>query len=67
MPSSSPNRLLTVRAALLLLIAAIVGLVAGAVGYFAYRDLAIAVLVGGGAAGGALGLLHGLLAADERE
>jgi hypothetical protein len=52
---------LTVRAAVVLLIAVVVGLVAGAVGFFAYRDFPTAVLVGGGAAGGALVLFHGLL------
>ena len=60
--SSSPGPLLTVRAAVVLLIALVVGLVAGTLGLLAYRDVPAAVLVGGGAAGGALLLFHGLLA-----
>lgn len=65
MSSSSPARPLSVRTAVLLLITVFVGLVAGAVGFLAYREVAIAVLVGGGAAGGALSLFHRLLASDE--
>jgi hypothetical protein len=61
MRSPSPDPLLTVRAAVVLLIAVVVGLVAGAVGFLAHRDLPTAVLVGGGAAGAALVLFHGLL------
>jgi hypothetical protein len=45
-----------------LLIALVVGLVAGALAFLAYRDVATAVLAGGGAAGGGLALFHGLIA-----
>jgi hypothetical protein len=61
MTTPPPGPLLTVRAALILLIAAVIGLVAGTLGYFANGGLATAALVGGGAAGGALALFHALL------
>lgn len=61
MPSPPPGPLLTVRAAVVLLIAVVVGLIAGVTGYLAYRDFPTAVLVGGGAAGGTLALFHSLL------
>lgn len=50
-----------VRSARILLIAGLVGLVAGSAGYFAYGSFAIAVLIGGGAVGGAMDLLFRLL------
>lgn len=58
-PGSGP--LLTVRAALVLLMASIVGLVAGGLAYLGEHDVPASVLVGGGAAGGALLLFHTLL------
>jgi hypothetical protein len=56
-----PDPLLTVRAALVLLTAIVVGLVAGGLGYLAHHDVPTAVLVAGAAAGGALMLFHSLL------
>jgi hypothetical protein len=58
-PPSGP--LLNARAARILLIAGLVGLVAGSAGYVAYGSSAIAVLVGGAAAGGAMDLFDRLL------
>lgn len=58
---SSSEPLLSVRTAVVLLLAAVIGIAAGCVGFLAYRDVAIAVLIGGGAAGGALPLFHALL------
>lgn len=60
MPSSS-GPLLNVRVTRILLIAGLVGLVAGVLGYVAYGSFAIAVLVGGGAAGGVMDLCDRLL------
>jgi hypothetical protein len=66
MSSPPSDRLLTVRAAVVLLIAAVVGIVAGGLGFLAYRDVPIALLLAGGAGGSALALFHSLLApADE--
>jgi hypothetical protein len=56
-----PGQLLTARAVVALLIAGAVGSVAATAAYFAYDGVAIAVLVGGGAAGSALSLLERLL------
>jgi hypothetical protein len=56
-----PGPLLSVRAALVLLIAVMVGLVAGILAYFAYGGIATAALIGGGGGGGALTLVHTLL------
>lgn len=56
-----PGPLLTVRTVVALLIAGLVGVVAGTVGYFAYDGVAIAVLVGSGAAGSALSMFDRLL------
>ena len=56
--STPPGPLLTVRAALVLLMAIVVGLVAGGLAYLADHDIPTAVLVGGAAAGGALLLFH---------
>jgi len=58
-PGSGP--LLTVRAALVLLIASVVGLVAGGLAYLVDHDVPASVLVGAAAAGGALLLFHTLL------
>lgn len=58
-PPSGP--LLSVRAALVLLIAVVVGLIAGILVYFSYRGIATAVLIGGSGAGGALALANTLL------
>ena len=59
-PPSDP--LLTVRTTVVLLTAAVVGIVAGVLGFLAYRDVPTALLVAGGAGGGAVALFHGLLA-----
>lgn len=56
-----PSPLLTVRAALVLLTAIVVGLVAGALGYLANHDVPTATMIGGGAAGGAIMLFHTVL------
>lgn len=61
MATPPPGPLLSVRAALVLLIAIVVGQVAGILGYFANGGIATAVLIGGTAAGGALALFHTLL------
>jgi hypothetical protein len=61
MATPPPGPLLSVRAALILLIAIVVGLIAGVLGYFANEGIATAVLIGGGGAGGALALFHSLL------
>lgn len=61
MPTPPPGPLLSIRAALILLIAIVIGLVAGILGYFVNASIAAAVLVGGGGAGGALALFHTLL------
>jgi hypothetical protein len=58
---SSRGPLMTVRAAVVLLIAVVVGLGAGGVGYSASRDVAAAVLVAGGAPGTTVVAVHGLL------
>ena len=54
----TPSPLLTVRAAVVLLLALVVGLLAGGLAYLADHSLPAAVLVAGGAAGGALLLFH---------
>jgi hypothetical protein len=61
MATPPPGPLLSIRAALILLIAIVVGLVAGVLGYFANGGVATAVLIGGADAGGALMLFHTLL------
>lgn len=61
MPTPSPGPLLTVRATLVLLIAIIVGSVAGGLSYLAQHNVATSVLVAGGAAGGALVLFQNLI------
>jgi hypothetical protein len=50
--------LLTVRAAVVLLLAVVVGLLTGGLAHLADHSLPAAVLVAGGAAGGALLLFH---------
>lgn len=59
-PSSDP--LLTVRTAVVLLIATVVGIVAGVLGFLAYRDVPVALLLAGGGGGSALALFNSLLA-----
>ncbi|RZT75459.1 hypothetical protein EV383_6199 [Pseudonocardia sediminis] len=60
--SSRPSEpLLPVRTAVVFLIAALVGLVAGGLGFLAYHDVPAALLVAGASAGGALALFHRLL------
>jgi hypothetical protein len=55
--------LLTMRVALVLLVAGVVGIVAGVLALFAApkRSIAVAILVGGSAAGGSLGLFNTLI------
>jgi hypothetical protein len=60
-PSSTTTALLTVRAALILLLALVVGISAGILSYLTDRSVAGAVLLGGGATGGALLLFHTLI------
>lgn len=62
MSSSPSDPLLTVRTAVVLLIAAVVAIVAGVLGFFAYRDVSVALLLAGCAGGSALALFHSLLA-----
>jgi len=59
--SSPSDPLFSVRAALVLLLAFIVGLVAGVLAYLAKPSIPAAVLVGGGAAGGALLMFNSLI------
>lgn len=61
MATPQPGPLLSVRAALVLLIAVVVGLVAGILGFLASGGIAMAVLIGGGCGGSALALFHTLL------
>ena len=61
MTSSSPGPLLNLRAAVVFLLAFVIGVVAGLLSYLADRSLASAVLWGGGAAGGSLMLFHQLI------
>jgi hypothetical protein len=58
-PPSGP--LLSVRSAVVLLVALVVGLLASFLGFFATGGLANAMLIGGAAAGGALALSDRLL------
>jgi hypothetical protein len=53
-----PGPLLTVRAAVVLILALIIGVIAGVLAYLVDRSVPSAVLWGGGAAGGALLLFH---------
>ena len=61
MTPQSPGPLLSERAALLLTLALLVGLIAGTLSYLADNSLPAAALWGGGAAGGALALFHSLI------
>lgn len=61
MATPPPGPLLSIRTALILLIAIVIGLVAGVLGYFSSGGIAAAVLIGGGGAGGSLVLFHTLL------
>jgi hypothetical protein len=61
MTAPPPGPLLSVRAALVLLIAVVIGLVAGVLGYLANGGIAMAALIGGGGSGSALALFHTLL------
>jgi hypothetical protein len=60
-PNPPPDPLLTVRTAVVLTLGLIIGLAAGALGYLAQRDVPTALLIAGGATGGALALFHSLL------
>lgn len=62
MSRPTPGPLLSVRAAVILLIAVVAGIVAGVLGYLATGSLPAAVLTGGGAAGGAVLLFQTLVA-----
>lgn len=66
-PSTNSNQnpqaggLLSLRAVVILLVAVVVGCLAGGLGYLAGQPVAAAVLLGGGAAGATLGLAHTLI------
>jgi hypothetical protein len=60
-PKPTPEPLLTVRAALILLLALIAGAAAGALTYLGHRSVPAAVLVAGSASGGALMLFNSLI------
>lgn len=59
--ATRPGPLLTVRAAVVLLLALLVGIAAGVLGYFVNGGLAAAALLGGGAVGAALALFDKLI------
>ena len=61
MPKPSPDPLLTVRAAVVLLLALITGVAAGVLGYLAHRSFPGALLIGGSAAGGAIMLFNTMI------
>ncbi len=61
MTPSPPDPLLTVRAAVVLLLALVVGLLAGGLSYLMGHSLPSAVLSGGGAAGAGLMLFHSVI------
>jgi hypothetical protein len=56
-----PGPLLSVRAAVVLLLAIVVGLLAGLLASLSGQPLPAAFLLGGGAAGGALALFHAVI------
>jgi hypothetical protein len=58
---ASPGPLLTVRAAVVLLLALVVGVLAGVLSFLVDHSVPSAVLWGGGAAGGALMLFHSII------
>jgi hypothetical protein len=60
-PPSEPERLLSLRATMVLLLAVLTGVAAGVLAHLAGQPVAAAVLVGGGAAGAALALFHNLI------
>lgn len=59
--ASSRSGLLSVRAAVVLLVAIVVGCISGGLAFLAGQPLAGAVLVGGGALGATLGLANTLV------
>jgi hypothetical protein len=59
--TTSTGPLLTVRAALILLLALVTGAAAGILGYLSQRSVPAAVLVAGSAAGAALMLFNSLI------
>ena len=61
MTLTPPGPLLTVRAAVVLLITLIIGVIAGCLAYLADPSVPSAVLWGGGAAGGSLLLFHTII------
>ncbi|HZD15557.1 MAG TPA: hypothetical protein VE196_10650 [Pseudonocardiaceae bacterium] len=58
MTPNNPDPLISVRAAVVLLLTLMVGVSAGVVSYVAHHQIPDAVLVGGAAAGAALMLFH---------
>ena len=62
--TSSPDPLLTVRAAVILLLALVIGVLAGVLSYLTDHSVAGAVLWGGGAAGAALVLFNSIVSRD---
>jgi hypothetical protein len=68
MAAKPPSALLTLRATVVLSLALIAGILSGVLSYLAGDSLPAAVLWGGGAAGGAVVLLHRIvgLETDER-
>jgi hypothetical protein len=60
-PKPSADPLLTVRAAVILLLALIVGSVAGVLGYMAHRSFPEAALIAGSATGGAVLLFNNVI------
>jgi len=60
-PKPSADPLLTVRAAVILLLALIVGSVSGVLGYMTNHSFPAAVLVAGSAAGGAVLLFNNVI------
>lgn len=56
-----PDRLLTTRAAVVLLTALVLGLVAGALSFLATQNVAAAVLVGGGAVVAVVPVINAIL------
>ncbi|MEV4641130.1 hypothetical protein AB0J80_27690 [Actinoplanes sp. NPDC049548] len=66
MNSSQSRPLLTVRATVVFLAAVVVGVVAGVLSYLDSASVSQAVLVGAGAAGSAVLLLHSIIGDDER-
>jgi membrane associated rhomboid family serine protease len=56
-----PRPLLTVRTALVFLIALVIGLIASALAYAAHRSIPTAALIGASSASGGLVLVHSML------